>query len=120
MALAGLLAGGSALAVPAPAAPDVANGRAIFQHTCANCHSVDIGVNKVGPSLWQIVGRPSATIQDYPYSEAMKNLHLVWTPDALRIYLADPRGAIHGVKMFFKGLSTASDREDVIAYLSTL
>lgn len=56
-------------------AADVEAGKAIFNRTCTNCHSTDIGVNKIGPSLYHVVGRPSAVVQDYNYSEAMKNLH---------------------------------------------
>jgi len=102
------------------AAANVAAGQAIFGRTCANCHSVEIGVNRVGPSLWHIVGRPSATIDGYMYSDAMKSLHAQWTPAALNVYLADPRGDIHGVKMFFKGLPDAADRANLIAYLQSL
>ena len=43
-----------------------------------------------------------------------------WTAAALDAYLADPRGDIHGAKMFFKGLPESRDRADVIAYLTTL
>ena len=34
--------------------------------------------------------------------------------------LLQPRGDVHGVKMFFKGLPEPKDRADVIAYLQTL
>jgi len=98
-------------------AADPVAGKAIFDHTCANCHSLDVGVNKVGPSLWHVVNRPSGTIEGYDYSLAMKNLNAVWTPDALNVYLQNPRGDVHGVNMFFKGLPDPKDRADVIAYL---
>ncbi len=39
---------------------------------------------------------------------------------ALDAYLADPRGDVHGAKMFFRGLPESKDRADVIAYLTTL
>ena len=39
---------------------------------------------------------------------------------ALDAYLADPRGDVHGAKMFFKGLPNPADRANVIAYLQTL
>ncbi len=95
-------------------------GRAIFQHTCQNCHSIEIGVNKVGPSLWNVVGRQAATVPDFVYSEGMKANKTSWTAAALDTYLADPRGDVHGAKMYFKGLPEAKDRADVIAYLQTL
>jgi cytochrome c len=43
-----------------------------------------------------------------------------WTAAALDAYLADPRGDVHGAKMFLKGLPEFRDRADVIAYLTTL
>jgi len=95
-------------------------GRSIFQRTCQNCHSAEIGINKVGPSLWNVVGRPPAAVPDYVYSEQMKLNKAPWTPAALDAYIADPRGDVHGVKMYFKGLADKTERADVVAYLSTL
>jgi cytochrome c len=95
-------------------------GKTIFEHTCQNCHSTEIGVNKIGPSLWNVVGRQAASVPDFAYSEAMKNNKTAWSISALDLYLADPRGDVHGAKMFFKGLPAAKDRADVIAYLQTL
>jgi len=100
-------------------AADVAAGKAIFDHTCHNCHSLDVGMNKVGPSLFHIIGRPSGSVEGYMYSDAMKNLHADWTPAALNVYLENPRGNVHGVKMNFKGLPDPTDRANVIAFLQS-
>jgi cytochrome c len=110
----------SAAAFAADPGGDPVSGRAIFQHICQNCHAAEIGVNKVGPSLWNVVGREPASVPDYTYSEAMKVNKTTWTVSALDAYLADPRGDVHGAKMFFKGLPESKDRADVIAYLTTL
>jgi len=99
---------------------DVANGKRIFSITCQNCHSAEIGVDKIGPSLWGVVGRKAGTVPDFNYSEALKSSGVVWNEQELDNYLANPRGTIHDVKMWFKGLSDQKDREDVIAYLKTL
>jgi cytochrome c len=115
-----LLATSTTSALAADADGDDVAGRAIFQRTCQNCHSVEIGVNKVGPSLWNVVRRQAAAVPDFAYSEAMKSNKTPWTPSSLDAYLADPRGDVHGVKMFFKGLPDRKDRADVIAYLQTL
>jgi cytochrome c len=104
----------------ADAEGDAIAGKTIFQRICQNCHSTEIGINKVGPSLWNVVGRQAGTVPDFQYSEAMKANKSVWTLSSLEAYLADPRGDIHGVKMFFRGLPEAKDRADVIAYLQTL
>ncbi|HVJ51661.1 MAG TPA: cytochrome c family protein [Aliidongia sp.] len=98
---------------------DAAAGATIFKK-CAVCHSPDAGVNKVGPSLHGIVGRHSASIADYNYSPAMKSFDKDWTPEQLDTYLADPRAVVVGTKMVFPGLKDATDRANVIAYLSTL
>ncbi len=99
---------------------DPVAGKVIFQRTCQNCHSVEIGVNKIGPSLWNVVGRQPASVPDFNYSDGMKANKIPWEASSLDTYLADPRGDVHGVKMFFKGLAEAKDRADVIAYLQTL
>jgi cytochrome c len=106
----------SAAASAADSSGDSVSGKAIFQHICQNCHSTEIGINKVGPSLWSIVGREP----DHTYSEAMKANKSTWTAATLDAYLADPRGDVHGAKMFFKGLPESKDRADIIAYLATL
>lgn len=99
---------------------DATAGKTVFARTCQNCHAAEIGVNKVGPSLWNVVGRAPASVPDFAYSDAMKANKDIWTATALDAYLANPRGDIHGVKMFFKGLPEPKDRADVIAYLQTL
>jgi cytochrome c len=115
-----LLATSSAAAFAAEAGGDAISGRAIFQHICQNCHATEIGINKVGPSLWSVVGRKPASVPDYSYSDAMKANKTPWSTANLDTYLADPRGDVHGAKMFFKGLPESKDRADVIAYLTTL
>jgi cytochrome c len=101
-------------------AGDPIAGKAIFARICQNCHSVEIGVNKVGPTLWNVVGRPAASVPDYAYSEGMKANKAPWSAASLDTYLADPRGDVHGAKMFFKGLPDEQSRLDVIAYLERL
>ncbi len=114
------LAAGLFVAGGAMAAGDAAAGKAIFAKTCQNCHSVDAGMNKVGPSLYGIIGRKAGTAQGFEYSDALKNSGKIWTVEALDAYLSDPRGTLHGVKMAFKGLASEKERADVIAYLQSL
>ena len=52
-------------------ADEVAKGKEIFDRTCGNCHPTQIGMNKIGPSLWAVVGRPVASVPDYNYSGAL-------------------------------------------------
>ncbi|MEE3627666.1 cytochrome c family protein [Nitrospirillum sp. BR 11752] len=112
-----IIAGGSA--GTALAAGDAAAGQVVFKK-CAVCHSIDAGVNKVGPSLHGVVGRKSATAPGYDYSAAMKGANKEWTAKELDTYLTDPRAVVPGTKMVFVGLKDQKDRDNVIAYLETL
>ena len=47
---------------PKLAGANVEAGKAIFQKQCFTCHTVDKGgANKVGPNLWDVVGRKKAS-----------------------------------------------------------
>jgi cytochrome c len=107
-------------ALPALAAGDAEAGKALFNAKCALCHSPEQGKNKIGPSLFGVVGRKAGSLPDYSYSDAMKNSGKTWDEATLDAYLSDPRGYIPGVKMIFPGLPDKTDRQNVIAYLATL
>ena len=119
LGIAGLMLALPALADDAMPAGDAKAGEQVF-HKCQLCHSGEKGVNKIGPSLFGVVGRHSATIENYNYSDAMKAADKTWTPDVLFVYLKNPRGMVPGTKMTFVGLPDPKDRADVIAYLETL
>src|SRR5215510_11316051 len=76
-------------------------GEAVFKKNCALCHALEEGKNKIGPSLHGIVGRHSATLSDFQYSEAMKKADKTWDEGTLEQYLANPRGLVPGTKMVF-------------------
>jgi cytochrome c len=100
-------------------AADVEAGRVAFKK-CVLCHTAEAGKNKVGPSLFGVVGRKTASVENYNYSEAMKKFDHTWDAQALDTYLADPRAMVPGTKMIFPGLKEKNERDDVIAYLKTL
>lgn len=87
--------------------------------TCQTCHSIDDGVNKIGPSLHAVVGRKSGIIPGYTYSDANKNSGITWTPEKLFQYLEAPQRVVPGTKMTFAGFPDPQKRADVIAYLKT-
>lgn len=118
-------------AAPAPAASaaaatiefasfttDVAAGEKVFA-LCRSCHVLDEGVNRVGPSLHNIVGHKSGAIAGYAYSEANKNSDVTWTPDVLFKFLEDPKGFMPGTKMIFRGITDPQDRANLVAYLES-
>jgi len=106
------------LAPRVSAAADAATGQAAFVE-CAACHSID-GSNGVGPSLKGIVGRNSASVSGFPYSNAMKHAQLQWTTAQLDKYIANPQAAVPGNAMPYAGMTDAARRAALIAYLATL
>jgi cytochrome c len=97
---------------------DAAKGEKVFAQ-CKACHVAEEGVNRVGPSLWGVIGRTAGSIEGFRYSSANKNSGLVWSEEQLFTYLKAPRETIPGTTMAFAGLKNPQDRADVIAYLKT-
>ena len=97
---------------------DAAAGEKVFA-LCRSCHVLEEGVNRVGPSLHNIVGRASGSVEGYSYSDANKNSGVTWTTDVLFEYLEDPKGFMPGTKMAFPGIKDAQDRANLIAYLES-
>ena len=99
---------------------DADNGNKLTR-PCQACHSFDKGgANKVGPNLWAVVARKTASIDGFAYSDAMKAKGGNWGYDELYKFLANPKGVVAGTKMGFAGYPKPGDRADVIAYLHTL
>lgn len=97
---------------------DATKGAAVFRQ-CQTCHVKEIGVNKVGPSLAGIVGRPAGSIPGFRYSEANKGSGITWTEQELYVYLENPKAKIPGTIMAFVGIKDSQKRADLIAYLKS-
>lgn len=106
------------LATPALAEGDAIAGKAVFRK-CMACHSTE-AVNKVGPTLSGIIGRPVASIEDYSYSEAMRAFGeggKQWNEGLIAEYLMAPKAMVPGTRMTFAGLKKIEDIANLIAYL---
>ena len=103
-------------------AADAAHGEKIFAR-CKACHAVGEGAkNRAGPQLNGIFGRPAGSVEDYRYSDAMKEAGaqgLVWNDDTLAAYLAAPKNFVKGNKMAFGGLKKPADVADLLDWLRT-
>lgn len=108
------------VAGPSFSADDVAQGRNLFVQRCALCHSTEPGVRMSGPSLAGIVGRKAASQEGFPYSQALRNAGIVWTPEALDAWLENPLKDVPGTHMSFGGIPDAAERAALIAYLKSL
>ncbi len=102
------------------ASADAGDGKKIFKK-CKACHTADKGgAHKVGPNLWDVVGRAKAAAGGYKFSGVLAGLGGAWTFADLDAFLAKPRAFAPGTKMTFNGVRKAADRAAVIAYLRSL
>lgn len=98
--------------------------RLVSKQCAAACHTYQEGApGRVGPNLWDVVGKPVAAKEGYRYSRAMRERGregAAWTYEALDTYLAAPRNFVPGTSMTFVGLKKPEERADVILYLRSL
>ena len=111
------VAGMVAAATPAAAAGDAAAGEKVFNQ-CKACHTIEVGKNRVGPSLHGVVGRKAGSVEGFAYSDGVKKSGLTWDEANLGKWLTDTKAVVPGNKMSF-ALKDPQARENVIAYLKT-
>jgi len=106
---------------PKLASANVDAGKAVFMKQCFTCHTVDKGgANKVGPNLWDIVGRKKASHPGFSYSSALTAKGGDWSYEDINHMIFKPLTYVKGTKMAFAGLPKEQERADVIAYLRTM
>jgi cytochrome c len=115
--IAGLLLAGSATAAPAA---DPAAGQQIFKAQCSICHAVEAGQNRIGPTLFGVIGRRPGSVPGFNYTADHKKLDVTWDAATLDKYLANPRAMVPDTSMIYSGLKDDAERADLIAYLETL
>ncbi len=137
MKILGLVAAMTALAAPAFAEGDAANGESVFGRQCVACHVVQndagdllAGRNaKVGPNLFGVIGRQPGTYPDFKYGADMiayGETGVVWGEENFVKYVQNPTAFLREVlnnpraraKMAFQ-LRNEQDAMDVYAFLAT-
>lgn len=88
---------------------------------CAICHNFEKGAGtKIGPDLWNVVGRTMGQGDNFNFSDAMKKKGAKIDYKTLNHFLYDPQTFVPGTKMTFTGVKDPQERADVIAFLRTL
>jgi cytochrome c len=86
---------------------------------CIACHTLtpDEG-NRAGPSLAGIFGRKIAALPDYRYSDALKQMDIVWTPETVaKMFEIGPAAYTPGTKMPEQVIGSADDRKALVEFL---
>jgi cytochrome c len=87
---------------------------------CVACHTLspDEG-NRAGPTLAGIFGRKIATLPGYNFSEALKQLDIVWTPETVaKLFEVGPAQYTPGTKMPEQRITSAQDRRALVEFLA--
>jgi cytochrome c2 len=104
-------------------AADPEEGRLIAIE-CGGCHGITPGDTgwrqNPAPNLVGVVGRTKASLEDFPYSSAMRAQTGRWTPEELNVFLADPLNVVPGTTMGRGGQPDRAARISIIAYLTHL
>lgn len=117
---------GLAIVVTVAAAPgfaaaqqagDAGRGQTLFQRQCSACHQIAQARNGVGPTLQGVNGRAADTVEGFNYSPAMKNSGVVWGPETLETYLANPTAMVKGTRMVQR-VPNEQQRRDIIEFLT--
>ena len=93
-------------------------GAQVFR-ACVACHTLspDEG-NKAGPSLAGIFGRKIASLPGYHYSEALKHMNIVWTPETVaKMFEVGPMAYTPGTKMPEQKIGAPEDRKALVEFL---
>jgi cytochrome c len=94
-------------------------GAEVFR-ACVACHtlSADEG-NRAGPTLAGIFGRKIATLPGYNFSDALKKLDIVWTPETVaKLFEIGPMAYTPGTKMPEQRIGSEQDRKALTDFLA--
>jgi cytochrome c len=94
-------------------------GAEIFR-ACVACHTLAADqANRAGPTLSGIFGRRIATLPGYDFSEALKRLDIVWTPETVsKLFEIGPSAYTPGTKMPEQRIGSEQDRAALVQFLA--
>jgi len=74
---------------------------------------------RAGPTLAGIFGRRIATLPGYSFSDALKKLDIVWTPETVaKLFEVGPAEYTPGTKMPEQRIGSPQDRKALTDFLS--
>jgi cytochrome c len=93
-------------------------GAEIFR-ACVACHTLGADqANRAGPTLAGLFGRRIATVPGYNFSDALRRLDIVWTPETVsRLFEIGPAAYTPGTKMPEQRIGSEQDRAALVQFL---
>jgi cytochrome c len=94
------------------------HGAEVFR-ACVACHTLSEkdGV-RAGPTLAGLFGRKIASLPDYRFSDALKNMNIVWTPETVaKLFEVGPNAYTPGTKMPEQRIGSPEDRKALTDFL---
>jgi cytochrome c len=102
-----------------PLAPYAGDHGADIFRACVACHTLGAKqANRAGPTLANIFGRRIATLPGYNFSDALKRLDIVWTPETVaKLFEVGPAAYTPGTKMPEQRIGSEQDRAALVQFL---
>lgn len=94
-------------------------GAEVFR-ACIACHTLsEKDGPRAGPSLAGLFGRKIASLPGYRFSDALKTMNIVWTPETVaQLFEVGPNTYTPGTKMPEQRIGSAEDRKALTDFLA--
>lgn len=94
------------------------HGAEVFR-ACVACHTLSpAAVQRAGPTLAGLYGRKIASLPGYRFSDALKAMDIVWTPETVaKLFEVGPNAYTPGTKMPEQRIGSAEDRKALTEFL---
>lgn len=94
------------------------HGADVFR-ACVACHTLsEKEVQRAGPTLAGLYGRKIASLPGYRFSDALKTMDIIWTPETVaKLFEIGPNAYTPGTKMPEQRIGSAEDRRALTDFL---
>ncbi|MBR0776583.1 c-type cytochrome [Bradyrhizobium diazoefficiens] len=94
-------------------------GAEVFR-ACVACHTLsEKELPRAGPTLAGLYGRKIASLPGYRFSEPLRKLDIVWTPETVaRLFEVGPNAYTPGTKMPEQRIGSADDRKALTDFIA--
>ena len=101
------------------AAAEDDEGVTAFNNHCRNCHSVNKGDNRLGPSLYGVFGARAGLVEGYrSYSGSLTGV--TWDEATLDKFIANPAAVAASTTMIYPAVGDHAERKRIIAFLKSI